>query len=113
MHPIFSKLIIGLPISLLLVTTACSGGLESEARDALAANLKDAKSAEFRSLVESDRDTNDQKMICGEVNSKNSFGAYSGFVPFMAVVPDGDVQIANDANSTYILNELRNQGVCE
>lgn len=38
------------------------------------ANLKDPGSAEFRN----------QKGMCGEVNSKNSFGGYAGFQRYMA-----------------------------
>lgn len=44
------------------------------AKDAVLANLKDPDSAEFRN----------QHGICGEVNSKNSFGGYSGFKRYVA-----------------------------
>lgn len=55
------------------------------AREFVQANLKDPKSAEFRN----------QKSLCGEVNAKNSFGAYTGFKRFIAaneqmVVIEGD-----------------------
>ncbi|OZI57639.1 hypothetical protein [Bordetella genomosp. 4] len=44
------------------------------AEEFVAANLKDPKSAEFRN----------QNGFCGEVNSKNSFGGYTGFQRFIA-----------------------------
>lgn len=48
--------------------------------------LKDPDSAQFRS----------QQGFCGEVNSKNSFGAYTGFKKFIAadknmIVMEGDL----------------------
>ncbi len=47
--------------------------LELEVRAHVRTLLKDGNSAEFR---------NQQKM-CGEVNSKNSFGAYTGFTKYI------------------------------
>lgn len=50
-------------------------------RDGMQGRLKDADSAKFRNVrigTTSHKDT-----ICGDVNAKNSFGAYSGFVSFM------------------------------
>lgn len=47
--------------------------LELEVRAHVRTLLKDGGSAEFR---------NQQKM-CGEVNSKNSFGAYTGFTKYI------------------------------
>lgn len=48
--------------------------LQRIVRGFVEAKLKDPKSAEFRN----------QKGGCGEVNSKNSFGAYTGFKRFIA-----------------------------
>ena len=50
-------------------------------------NLKDSRSAEFRNVHFSDR--SGAPVVCGEVNSKNSFGGMSGFQRFVAA---GDVQ---------------------
>lgn len=48
------------------------------AREFVENRLKDPKSAEFRN----------QKGFCGEVNSKNGFGAYTGFKKFIAASSD-------------------------
>lgn len=54
----------------------------------LKANLKDPESAKFRGLFVSKLDSG-AYALCGKVNSKNSFGGYTGFVRFIASVnPD-------------------------
>ena len=50
---------------------------ELKAQESVKALLKDPSSAEFRNM----------NGMCGEVNSKNSFGAYTGFVRFIGT-PD-------------------------
>ncbi|MGF2346357.1 hypothetical protein ACOI3N_19070, partial [Acinetobacter baumannii] len=50
---------------------------EMKAQESVKALLKDPGSAEFRNM----------NGMCGEVNSKNSFGAYTGFVRFIGT-PD-------------------------
>jgi hypothetical protein len=53
--------------------------------DNLAGMLKDADSAEFRNVqvVESVGELKGMKLVVGEVNSKNSFGGYTGFQAFV------------------------------
>lgn len=50
---------------------------EHEAVAAVASQLRDPSSAEFRNVVDGTLAT------CGEVNGKNAFGAYVGFKPFV------------------------------
>ena len=50
---------------------------EIKAQESVKALLKDPSSAKFRNM----------NGMCGEVNSKNSFGAYTGFVRFIGT-PD-------------------------
>lgn len=52
------------------------------AKEAAAYGLKDPDSAKFRNvrLV----DFNGGQIVCGEINGKNSYGAYVGYVPFVA-----------------------------
>lgn len=50
---------------------------ELKAQESVKALLKDPSSAKFRNM----------NGMCGEVNSKNSFGAYTGFVRFIGT-PD-------------------------
>lgn len=52
--------------------------VKNSAIEAVKYHLKDPASAEFRNL----KITN--TAVCGEVNSKNGFGAMTGFVPFMS-----------------------------
>lgn len=69
-----------------LVAVAAIGGFfgywqmgkdERYARETLSTILKDPASAEFRNL----RRVGD--FLCGEVNAKNSFGAFAGFSKFV------------------------------
>lgn len=59
------------------ILTSCGGGLEDQAKQGLAPILKDASSAQF---IELRKDSSG--MICGQVNSKNSYGAYAGYSYF-------------------------------
>lgn len=49
---------------------------------AVTASLFDPKAAEFRNITVSEVDS---KVLCGEVNGKNRFGAYTGFTYFVAL----------------------------
>lgn len=48
---------------------------------AIAYDLKDPDSAKFRNVRAGLRGKD--YMVCGEINGKNSYGAYSGYRPFM------------------------------
>ena len=65
-------------------------------RNEVLAVLKDPSSATFRN----------QKKLCGEVNSKNSFGAYTGFQRFIAVK---DFALLEHDSSSIEHTELFNQ----
>jgi len=54
---------------------------QSSISEGMRNKLYDASSAQFRRLV---RSKTMPRIICGEVNAKNKFGAYVGFVPFSA-----------------------------
>ncbi len=56
-------------------------------QDAVRARLKDPGSAQFgRAPLSAARNPNGSIAVCGLVNSKNSFGGYSGARPFFAVL---------------------------
>ena len=57
--------------------------LITEIKQNIRADLKDPNSAEFRNVF-----ITSVGHICGEVNAKNSFGAYTGFKRFFATSPD-------------------------
>ena len=59
---------------------------EIKAQESVKALLKDPSSAEFRNM----------NGMCGEVNSKNSFGAYTGFVRFIGTP---DITVIEGENS--------------
>lgn len=52
------------------------------AKDTVKRKLKDPDSAKFQDMVV--RDYQGGKVVCGEVNSKNSYGGYVGFTPFVS-----------------------------
>ena len=53
-----------------------------KSKDAARTRLKDPKSAEFKNVYFSD--TGGTPMTCGQVNSKNSLGGYTGYQLFVA-----------------------------
>ena len=62
----------------------CDGKLNKyDFRRQLEAQLKDPGSAEYRNEHLYPRKTDEDLSLCGEVNSKNSFGGYVGFRRFM------------------------------
>lgn len=54
---------------------------ESKGKEVLLAKLKDPQSAQFRNV----RPSTDGLYLCGEVNSKNSYGGYPGFRKFYSL----------------------------
>ena len=62
---------------------------ETELRAAFT-NLKDQPSARFRDIKLAPRKDPGAWTICGEVNSKNSYGGYEGFNRFMGIVFEGE-----------------------
>jgi hypothetical protein len=78
-----------LPITL----TACKPGGEKAvqlAQESVSHDMKDPDSTKFRNVLYTQKgekeDGSVSGVVCGEVNSKNSFGAYSGFSPFVVVI---------------------------
>lgn len=70
-------------IALLLIVPGCGNDKATDellpvAKIAVAAELKDPDSAKFRRLASYP----DRGLVCGQVNGKNSYGAYSGFTDF-------------------------------
>ncbi len=67
-------------VSLLVPVLALAACSQVEAaKEAVAYDLIDPTSAQFREVEE-----NDYGNICGQVNAKNRMGAYVGYVPFYA-----------------------------
>lgn len=84
--------------------------LIARAKIAAAAGLKDPDSAKFRNLLAYP----DKKLVCGEINGKNSFGAYSGFSDFYyhngyAMIADHD-SIFRARLDELCMGALKDQG---
>lgn len=85
----------GLAITALaLAVTGCGGDID-RARTSVAGHLKDPDSAKFRN----ERQVSDVA-VCGEVNGKNTFGAYSGFAQFLAKKRPGGFDVIIDPDMT-------------
>lgn len=91
-----------------------SGALAVKSRPALIAQvkrniangLKDPDSAKFRDVTL--RPFAKGHVVCGQVNAKNSYGAYVGFVPFVAgvsavTITKGSGGVMDDLAETTIL----------
>ena len=63
--------------ALSLCLAGCGQSADDAALSAVAYDLKDPESAKFRELKPS------SSFLCGEINSKNSYGAYVGFRRFI------------------------------
>ncbi|CAI8795731.1 hypothetical protein EMIT0P12_20086 [Pseudomonas sp. IT-P12] len=88
-----------LMVGLAFAVTGCGGSDIDRARIAVSERLKDPDSAKFRN----ERQVADGG-VCGEVNGKNGFGAYSGFAPFFAMKrPNGfDVMIDSSLSDQFV-----------
>ncbi|MHC9086261.1 hypothetical protein ACYX7E_14715 [Luteimonas sp. RIT-PG2_3] len=83
-------------------------------RAAVTENFKDPASAQFRRLElvsgpDSPQKNPGEGIYCGEVNAKNSLGAYVGFMPFMAaILGDGAfaIKVAEDTDGVTIVREV-------
>lgn len=82
-----TKLAVGLTVTLSL--SACDSKID-RAKEAVARDLIDPSSAQFRDVKLSD----DGFTVCGEINGKNRLGAYVGFMPFMVSVIGKDYEHA-------------------
>jgi len=77
------------------------------AKESLTRSLKDPGSAQFRNVRLVDFD--EGKVICGEINAKNSYGGYVGFKRFVAGPFQGDIE-KNDRPHASV-NEAVNAGL--
>ncbi len=64
-----------------------------QALHSLAAGLKDPDSAKFRNVAI--KKYEGLRIVCGEVNAKNSYGAYVGFKKFAAGPTESTIEITN------------------
>ena len=91
------------PLVLLALATtfanaAKQSDLEKNATEAVKRMMKDPESTQFRDLRTINNKTG-KNAICGEVNSKNSYGGYVGFTPFS--YSEEGVAIVNSSDRSY------------
>lgn len=68
------------------VDAVAATGAEKAASD----QMKDPSSSQFRNLRVRPAAAPENRVVCGEINAKNSYGGYVGFKPFLLhVSPDG------------------------
>jgi hypothetical protein len=66
-------------------------------KDVVLYQMKDASSTTFRNLGAVQK-PDGSIGVCGEVNSKNSFGGYTGFTPFSGTISNGKFSIMTIAS---------------
>lgn len=64
---------------------AGDGRFVAYAKERISARLKDPSAAQFRNLFLADKES---PTLCGEINGKNSYGAYIGFTRFYFMTDD-------------------------
>lgn len=79
----------------------------TEIKKFISDSLKDPSSAQFKNfrLV----DFAGGKLACGELNGKNSYGAYTGFTPFVAGVADYTEKYTKSNDQAY--RDAKNAGL--
>ncbi len=83
--------------SLLNIAAAGNSDLFARAKKAAAYDLKDPGSAQFRNIRISALPT----IVCGEINGKNSYGAFTGFNLFTYDDKKGKAEIIYPDNKFY------------
>lgn len=69
---------------------------QAAARDEITNSLRDPESAQFRNVRQSPTTIGGAK-FCGELNSRNSFGGYTGYIRFLAfAAPSGRTSVELD-----------------
>jgi hypothetical protein len=87
---------------LFLLLAACSDEkvAEKAAKEGITQELNDPASVEYRDVITYSPEAG-VYATCGELNAKNQFGAYMGFIRFVALtdVVDGEAQYRDDSST--------------
>jgi hypothetical protein len=84
---------------------AGSDPLLARAKAAVADQLKDPRSAQFRGVVSKIDSYTHLRVVCGEINGKNAYGGYVGFQKFAFVPSSGIAVIAPDDDDYQSMTE--------
>lgn len=96
-------------IALLMASSQATAEERSEiaaAKEIAARKLKDPSSAQFRDLRIAG--TGDKARVCGEINGKNSYGGYVGFMKFSVA---GNAAIIEPHDNDFGLRDLTLQTI--
>lgn len=93
------RLLAALSLSLLIGCTEPDD--TSDARARASYDLKDPSSAQFRELNVWRNKAGETVCVSGEINGKNSLGAYSGFRKFFVIYPSNKV-VAEPEATTFL-----------
>jgi hypothetical protein len=77
----------------------------AEIKQTVTANFKDPDSAKFRGLLVFGADPESIITACGEVNAKNSYGAYVGYKKFFTIGTDF-ATVENEDNAEAVLTMI-------
>ncbi|MGO2242097.1 MAG: hypothetical protein ACTH5D_10110 [Halomonas sp.] len=91
------KVLVGITIISAAMLAGCKPSVSEidKAKDAVAERLRDPSSAQFRNVKGGER--RGLYSVCGEVNGKNAYGAYSGYERFIT---------NNEGNVVYLESQL-------
>jgi hypothetical protein len=72
------------------------------AKSEVLAKLRDPNSAQFRNIIEKNSGA-----VCGEFNSKNGFGGYDSFAPFLYLTKDISLKKDNVIGHYFFLSGIK------
>lgn len=92
---------------------ALSPAEKADIESRVIAKLKDPNSAKFGPLI-AGKDKDGSLVACGTVNAKNSFGGYTGMMPYQVKMSANEapvIAIANNQMAFWMQNNCRSRGL--
>jgi hypothetical protein len=80
--------------------TAEAEKLVESTKKVISDRFKDPEATQYRNIVVFGKDALLPTVVCGELNAKNSFGAYTGFIRFTFMAPIARVDLDDDEYSS-------------
>ena len=104
---------VGLPTLSNATPLALSPSEKADIENRVRGRLKDPESAHFGSLV-AGKDKDGSLVACGMVNAKNSFGGFTGPLPYQVKISPGQqavIAIAETQTAFIMRNNCRSRGL--
>lgn len=92
------KILAGITLIAAVMLSGCESQEVKQAKEAVANQLRDPESAQFRNMTETRKTSlleHGVVTVCGEVNGKNAYGGYVGFQRFVSRPSVGVVYMEN------------------